>query len=785
MLKSSPAQRVVLAIFLALGPVLFGNPAPASAADAVESVSVEVTVDEAITTTTVTLSTAEEDLSIATTELTAASDLLNGLSPTESVSQVVNAAIQAVASASAALEQANNALLDLGDKKEAYQAAVAAHLLAETNLTQADSTLDQATVDLSTITQEVNAQQAVVAQEQAELNQLLNTPSNGNSFTTDGYVPDSSSSSTASTTVTLPPMGDASTRINVPFDIKLGNTVYEGQGAASQIFVTSKATITFGQGDHTFWAPPPTPGIYVYHSDWMTQGTGAYAKVTTTENTLKVEWALKRFGDSAGPLTYVTWDMTVNTSTGEWTGYSSISGNTQGLYGGPNIGVRYTQNGTILAMTPIPADPSISQSISAQQQVVQVEVQELSVLQTQKNYAITTFNTAQQAFNQASASEQTALLAEQTALSQLVASLNSTQNLSQQAVIQVQNAVTQTSNTYIVISNYVSSLPSGDFQITEGQELTVNAPEGYKLGEIQAWYGAPNNPECGADVSSILGPVTNGAFSTTLVSNNSIFGDPCPGVVKTLFVSFAYDALPVVVPPQPPTPEPSPEPTVEPTPEPTPEPSPEPTEPEPTPEPEPSPEPEPTDTPEPTPTPQPEPEPTTDPTDQPEESPEPEPSPEPTPIDPSEPTQPEGPIEIKEEISSENILALVDELVNIEPTELTEEQAEAIKEAALEVFATAEQESPEYEAALDALFVAAQQDDIVLDEALAAVPLLGDALGAAVEIVNFLGNAGADMSPQVRETSEEVVIAAVIVGQVAMTATAAATSAAAVSARRP
>ena len=775
----------MLALLLALGPVLIGNPSPASAADSVESVSVEVTVDEAITTTTVILSTAQEDLTVATTELTATSNLLGSLSLAESISEFFNAAISAVDSASAALEQANDALTDLGEKKTAYQAAVAAYLLAESNLSQADSTLDQASIDLSEITQEVTAQQAIVAQEQAELNALLNTPTNGHSFTTPGYVPDSSASNSVSTSVTLPTMYDASTKINVPFDIKLGNTVYEGQGSASQIFVTSKATITFGQGDHTFHALPPTPGIYVYHSDWMTAGSGAYAKVTTTQNTLKVEWSLKRFGDINGPLTYVTWDMTVNPSTGEWTGYSSISGNTENLYGGPRIGVRYTQDGQVLAMTPIPTDPSISQSISDQQQVVQVEVQELNVLQTEKNYAITTFNSAQQAFNQASASEQAALLAEQEALSQLVSSLEQTQNLTQQAVIQVENAVTQTSNTYIIVSNYVSSLPTGDFAITEGQEISIEAPEGYRLGEVQAWYGAPNNPECGADVSSILGPLTSGNTSATLMSNNSLFGDPCPGVVKTLFVSFAYDAIPVVPPPQPPTPEPSPEPTPEPTPEPPVEPSPEPTEPTPTPEPEPSPEPKPTDTPRPTPTPQPSVTPTDKPTTEPTPLPTPTPTPSPTPTDPSEPTQPTGPIEIKVPISSENIVALVSELVNIEPTQLTTEQAEAIKEAALQVFETATPGSPEYAAALDALLVAAQQDDIVLDEALAAIPLLGNVAGAAIEVFNALGNAGADMSPQVREQSEKVVIAAVIVGQIAMTATAAATSAAAAAGRRP
>jgi hypothetical protein len=110
------------------------------------------------------------------------------------------------------------------------------------------------------------------------------------------------------------------------------------------------------------------------------------------------------------------------------------------------------------------------------------------------------------------------------------------------------------------------------------------------------------------------------------------------------------------------------------------------------------------------------------------------------------------------------------DLEEIVATDLSPAQVEALITAALETFETAEQGSPEYEQALDALFVAAQADDIVLDEALAALPLIGDVLGAALDVVNFLGNAGADMSPQVREQSEKTIIAAVIVAQIALSA---------------
>ena len=258
---------------------------------------------------------------------------------------------------------------------------------------------------------------------------------------------------------------------------------------------------------------------------------------------------------------------------------------------------------------------------------------------------------------------------------------------------------------------------------------------------------------------------------------------------------------PAPAPEVPPAPEPSPEPTPEeptPSPTPTPEPSPE----EPTPSPSPTPEPSSEPTPEPSPTPSPvEPvEPVVPPTNPVDPTPEPSLEPEPVvppEIQPEEPEQVVTPIEEPEEsvepspeltpsiiepeeesitsaeelpvdISSEELLNI--DLDQIEATDLSEAQVEALVEAALEVFETAEPGSEEYEQALDALFLAAEADDIVLYEALAAIPLLGDVLGGATELVNFLGNAGADMSPEVREDSEKVVVTAIVAVQAALAA---------------
>ena len=255
-----------------------------------------------------------------------------------------------------------------------------------------------------------------------------------------------------------------------------------------------------------------------------------------------------------------------------------------------------------------------------------------------------------------------------------------------------------------------------------------------------------------------------------------------------------------------PTPEPSPEPTPEETPEPTPVPSedvvPAPTEttqpqPEPIPSPTPSPEPEPSPAPEeepvvapPTEEPQPQPEISDDPepVDTPEPQPEiiaPEPEVEITPEEPSlsSPNLESEPV-VEEPVSpvepvSEPVMPI--SIPEVEPQETIEdildndtisiEQAAELVDMAHEVLETSEKGSEEYEEALEALALAATADDIELDEEIAAIPVVGAIAQGLVDIVNFADNVGADMAPETRETAEETVIAAVIVGQVAQVAT--------------
>ena len=319
-----------------------------------------------------------------------------------------------------------------------------------------------------------------------------------------------------------------------------------------------------------------------------------------------------------------------------------------------------------------------------------------------------------------------------------------------------------------------------DFVVNEGWMLEAQAPDGMVFSRVIARYVA-HDSECGIDVSEIVSAALVGSSSGTIGANNGVFGDPCPGWYKKLIVSVEYTPSMVIspVPSQPEQSQPQPTPQPETSPETTPETSPSPVPVEPTSSPTAEPQPEITQSPIPTLPPQPVEEPTKPaPTITPTPTIEPKPTPTPIVPEPIKPTpKPEPTVQepkITEDAPIEELLSAVKD---VKPSELTSAQINILSEAAVETLSTAEQGSQEYQQALEVLAVIAEADDQELPQELAAIPLLGDAAGAVLEVFNDLGNIGADMAPQQREKAEETVIAAVIVGQVAQVATAAAASA--------
>ena len=263
-----------------------------------------------------------------------------------------------VTSVQAKIESATVTLNTAVEAASPAQQSAAAVPVAEAQT--AITTAESATAVAVTAQAAVDSQTAVVATAasnvttaQGQLATLQDAPNNTKVFTTEGYTAPVAPETPTVTTTTLPTMYDAATKIQTPFDIKMGDTVYNGQGPSSQIYVTSKATITFGTGDYNWWDFPNAPNISVFASDYQNAGPGASTVVTTTETTLEVDWNLHRFGDSNGPITNVNWKMTVNPDTGEWTGIGKISGNTTNLWNGPRTGVREAAGEAVQPMTAV------------------------------------------------------------------------------------------------------------------------------------------------------------------------------------------------------------------------------------------------------------------------------------------------------------------------------------------------------------------------------------------------------------------------------------------------
>lgn len=152
------------------------------------------------------------------------------------------------------------------------------------------------------------------------------------------------------------------------------------------------------------------------------------------------------------------------------------------------------------------------------------------------------------------------------------------------------------------------------------------------------------------------------------------------------------------------------------------------------------------------------------------------PTPSPKPVEkPTEPVTPTVPEPVTPTPKPEPKPELPVDIKTVDPQTLTNTQVAELISVANDILNNSTQGSPEYQQALDALFVAAQADDIQLDPSLAAIP----GLSAAVDAINFMGNVGADMSPKVREKSKKVVVTAVVaVGAAVNAATGAALMAA-------
>ena len=415
-------------------------------------------------------------------------------SPTETITATITQAQTSISQAQTVVDSATVALAHKVQAEETAEVAIEEKNIALSNLQTATTTLQSKTTALNVATTAVNTQTVVVNTETSELTALQNTPSNSMTYTTDGYVAPENIDTNVISTVVLPPMGDASTKITTPFDIKLGETVYEGQGNNSQLYVTSKSALTFGQGDHTYWDWPSIAGIYVFQSDYMSSGTGASITVTTTSNTLAISWDLKRFGDSNGPTTNTDLYMIVNPDSGEWTATATIAGNTTGLYGGPRTGVREVTGQPVQSMMSV-GNEQLQSQIADQQIVVQQETTKLNNLITVKDIALSEKTIATQNV----ATTTTVYNTKNIAATNAISFLTHTTNLANQAVALIAPAI---SNMNYAVSEAQEIVSDTLEQEEAARQAAASAAQAAYQAQMQAQAEAEAAAEAAAQAEA-------------------------------------------------------------------------------------------------------------------------------------------------------------------------------------------------------------------------------------------------------------------------------------------
>lgn len=600
--------------------------------------------------------------------------------------------------------------------------------------------------------------------------------------------------------VTTPGGDDSSYQVPLTTTVTFDGVVYD------QVYATTNSVITFGRPDGTYWTYPSTPSISLYSMDWVVypqNRSDEHLIIRASDGGFQVDISARPIWlQGATEPTNINIVAAINTDGTVAISYS-LTGPT--YEGQTRTGVRLN-NGSIVTLeqygiiqveqppvlepepvapTPTPTpEPTIEPTptptptptpIPSLNAPSGLAVQQLANGDVEltwnsgdatdtaiERYAVSWTTGNASGWGVASTTTRIVLPKD---LFVTTGGLDATYTFtvrSDNDTVQVYSPVSSAVSAFVATPIPVPTIPEGATVISEGSNIQVTAPEGQVIQSVMAWYGDPNNANRGVDVSATLTEMVAGQTSVTIESSN-IYGDPAGGTVKVLIFVVAYAPAPTPEPQPTPTPTPTETPVIiVPTPTPTEEPV--------VPTPEPTVEPTIPPTEEPTPTPTPSEEPVEEPTTN-----EPEPTPEPEPL-PTPEVQPEPELPVTEDEAVEEIANLIED---IKPEDLTDAQVEQLVEAALIVFETAEQGSPAYEQALEALAVAAEADDAELPSELAAIPLLGDVAGAALEAFNNLGNVGADMAPAVREEAEKTVIASVIATGAAVNAVAAAATAAA------
>jgi hypothetical protein len=138
---------------------------------------------------------------------------------------------------------------------------------------------------------------------------------------------------------------DAGIRMNLPFDLLMGGTLY------NNVYVGSNATVTFGVNEgSTYHTTPNAPSISIAGWDWTTWSTGTGITYATTGTSLDIAWDLRPYPqqDASTQMVQIRFNADVNPNDGAWIADVTATGP---IPDQARFNVRETTNGALIPIT--------------------------------------------------------------------------------------------------------------------------------------------------------------------------------------------------------------------------------------------------------------------------------------------------------------------------------------------------------------------------------------------------------------------------------------------------
>ena len=300
------------------------SPAQQAVNDALSTANTEV--QQAITAT----NNATVEVTQAQSELTSAQTAVSGITSQISTAQTevnnVQTAINTVNTIDLTVTQVDQSSQIIQDAKDTVVDAQTA--INNINVTTAQTEISQ----LTTARTEAVAAQATAQTELTQANIAIDNAQN---------AVNALQATIGTSTSVLAGVDDAGVLMNLPFNLLMGGTLY------NNVYVGSNATITFGVNEGSnYWATPNAPSVSIAGWDWTTWSTGTGITYATTGSSLDIAWDLRPFPqqDASTQMVQVRFNADVNPTNGAWKADVSAIGP---IPNGARFNYRETTNGAV------------------------------------------------------------------------------------------------------------------------------------------------------------------------------------------------------------------------------------------------------------------------------------------------------------------------------------------------------------------------------------------------------------------------------------------------------